>query len=232
MSNLVVHKVKCHGQPAPGSTGGARTATQDKFVCKVCSQRFQRKAQLTLHEERVHGSDPLKNHPAAATTTTSTATARNKFINRGRSQSKSHVMVDNWYQPVRPFEWFFRIHQTEGIPDKKKPRGDATNRVLQSKQEDGTTAGLLIDAIQTPGMQEARNIGQTAFALLKSIDGTPSLVKIFDLPNNKQVSHSNWACSLLRSGAWFLRVSYWYQLLRKICPEPVRAHPHHAKPRK
>lgn len=45
----------------------------------------------------------------------------------------------------------------------------------------------MIDAIQTPSMHEARITNQTAFALLKSIDGTPSLVKIFDLPNNKQV---------------------------------------------
>jgi hypothetical protein len=58
---------------------------------------------------------------------------------------------------------------------------------LESKHEDGSTAGLLIDAIQTASMQEARNNSQTAFALLKSIDGTPSLVKIFDLPNKKQV---------------------------------------------
>ena len=40
-------------------------------------------------------------------------------------------------------------------------------------------------------MQEARDRNQTAFALLKSIDGTPSLVKIFDLPNNQQVFNSN-----------------------------------------
>lgn len=53
--------------------------------------------------------------------------------------------------------------------------------------EEGATAGLLIDAIQTPGMLEARNSNQTAFALLKSIDGAPSLVKIFDLEDNKQV---------------------------------------------
>ena len=58
MSNLVVHKVKSHGAPAPGSSaedGAPRTATQDKFVCKVCSQRFQRKAQLSAHEEAKHG---------------------------------------------------------------------------------------------------------------------------------------------------------------------------------
>ena len=64
--------------------------------------------------------------------------------------------------------------------------------MFQSKNEDGSTAGLLIDAIQTPSMQEARNTNQTAFALLKSIDGTPSLVKIFDLPNNKQVKTSRY----------------------------------------
>ena len=54
-------------------------------------------------------------------------------------------------------------------------------------KEDRSTSGLLIDAIETPSMQEARNSNQNAFALLKSIDGTPSLVKIFDLPSNKQV---------------------------------------------
>lgn len=53
--------------------------------------------------------------------------------------------------------------------------------------DDGSTSGLLIDAIHTVSMQEARDSNQTAFALLKSIDGTPSLVKIFDLPNDKQV---------------------------------------------
>ena len=36
-------------------------------------------------------------------------------------------------------------------------------------------------------MQEARDHNRNAFALLKSIDGTPSLVKIFDLPNEKQL---------------------------------------------
>lgn len=55
------------------------------------------------------------------------------------------------------------------------------------KLEEGGTSGLLIDAIETPGMLEARNSNQTAFALLKSIDGIPSLVKIFDLEDNKQV---------------------------------------------
>lgn len=54
MSNLVVHKVKCHGQPAPGSQSGPRTATQEKFVCKLCNERFQRKAQLVSHEEDKH----------------------------------------------------------------------------------------------------------------------------------------------------------------------------------
>jgi len=53
--------------------------------------------------------------------------------------------------------------------------------------DDGSTSGLLIDAIHTASMQEARDSNQTAFALLKSIDGTPSLVKIFDLPNDKQL---------------------------------------------
>ena len=71
--------------------------------------------------------------------------------------------------------------------------------MFQSKNEDGSTAGLLIDAIQTPSMQEARNTNQTAFALLKSIDGTPSLVKIFDLPNNKQVNTSRYFLNFLFS---------------------------------
>lgn len=61
-----------------------------------------------------------------------------------------------------------------------------SSKVLESKHEDGSI-GLMIDAIQTASMQEARKNNQTAFALLKSIDGTPSLVKIFDLPNNKMV---------------------------------------------
>lgn len=74
-----------------------------------------------------------------------------------------------------------------------------SSKIIQSKNEDGSTAGLLIDAIQTPSMQEARNTNQTAFALLKSIDGTPSLVKIFDLPNNKQVF-----TSILKTSSFFL----------------------------
>ena len=69
---------------------------------------------------------------------------------------------------------------------KNKPQG-VSNPVFRSKHEDGSTAGLLIDAIQTQAMQDARDANQTAFALLKSIDGTPSLVKIIELPNNKQV---------------------------------------------
>ena len=55
------------------------------------------------------------------------------------------------------------------------------------KNDDRSTSGLLIDSIQTRSMQEARSNNRNAFALLKSIDGTPSLVKIFDLPNDKQV---------------------------------------------
>lgn len=70
-----------------------------------------------------------------------------------------------------------------------KQQSDATD-------EDQSTSGLLIDAIETTGMQEARQKNQNAFALLKSTDGTPSLVKIFDLPNNKQVGENLYFCAV------------------------------------
>jgi len=65
--------------------------------------------------------------------------------------------------------------------------GSGTIVTAGVKNEDRTTSGLLIDSIQTRSMQEARDHNRNAFALLKSIDGTPSLVKIFDLPNEKQL---------------------------------------------
>lgn len=53
MSNLVVHKMKLHGQASPVD-GTQRTAQADKFSCKLCGEKFPKKALLTLHEEHSH----------------------------------------------------------------------------------------------------------------------------------------------------------------------------------
>lgn len=157
MSNLVVHKMKLHGQASPAD-GTTRAAQTDKFSCKLCNEKFPKKAFLTLHEEQTH----------------------NLIKSRSSSNRKNRVPASNRKQ--------VQVAVASDSVTLKQPTVTRSNsKVLQSKNEDGNTAGLLIDAIQTPSMQEARNTNQTAFALLKSIDGTPSLVKIFDLPNNKQL---------------------------------------------
>ncbi|KAI9558792.1 hypothetical protein GHT06_015581 [Daphnia sinensis] len=148
-------RMKLHGQtsPADGTTGAAQT---DKFSCKLCNEKFSKKAFLTLHEEQTHSL----------------------VKSRSSSSRKNRVPAANRKQVAVA---------SESVTLKQPTVTRSNSKVLQSKNEDGNTAGLLIDAIQTPSMQEARNTNQTAFALLKSIDGTPSLVKIFDLPNNKQL---------------------------------------------
>ena len=51
MSNLVVHKMKLHGQ---ASLAEGSTAQSGKFSCKLCDDKFPKKTLLTLHEEQVH----------------------------------------------------------------------------------------------------------------------------------------------------------------------------------
>ena len=53
MSNLVVHKMKLHGQASP-TEGTVRAANPDKFSCKLCDEKFSKKAYLTLHEGQKH----------------------------------------------------------------------------------------------------------------------------------------------------------------------------------
>lgn len=53
MSNLVVHKMKLHGQTTP-IEATARTVQADKFSCKLCGEKFPKKASLNLHEEQKH----------------------------------------------------------------------------------------------------------------------------------------------------------------------------------
>ncbi|XP_046460087.1 zinc finger protein 343-like isoform X3 [Daphnia pulex] len=157
MSNLVVHKMKLHGQASPAD-GSTRTAQSDKFSCKLCNEKFSKKTLLTSHEEETHNL--IK--------------PRSSTSRRGRLPSSNR-------KPVQV------AVASESVTIKSPGVTNSSSKVVHSKNENGSTAGLLIDAIQTPSMHEARITNQTAFALLKSIDGTPSLVKIFDLPNNKQL---------------------------------------------
>lgn len=53
MSNLVVHKMKLHGQ-ASQIDGTIRAAQTDKFSCKLCNEKFSKKTLLTTHEEQAH----------------------------------------------------------------------------------------------------------------------------------------------------------------------------------
>lgn len=45
--------MKLHGQASPVD-GTQRTAQTDKFSCKLCGEKFPKKALLTLHEEHRH----------------------------------------------------------------------------------------------------------------------------------------------------------------------------------
>ena len=47
---------------------------------------------------------------------------------------------------------------------------------------------VIIDPIETKAMKNAKDSGQTTFALFKPAKGIPVLVKVIPAPNNKQVS--------------------------------------------
>lgn len=71
MSNLVVHKMKLHGQASPPE-GTPRSLITDKFSCKLCDEKFPKKTSLILHEEQSHNlvkprsSSGRKNRPSTS----------------------------------------------------------------------------------------------------------------------------------------------------------------------
>jgi hypothetical protein len=56
----------------------------------------------------------------------------------------------------------------------------------------GSSAGVIIDPINTKAMQTAKQAGQTPFALLKPAKGIPVLVKVMAAPDDKQVFSGRW----------------------------------------
>ena len=55
MSNLMVHKLKSHGQASEEVTAPSkRSAAKDRFSCPLCGDKFQKRARLTSHEEEKH----------------------------------------------------------------------------------------------------------------------------------------------------------------------------------
>lgn len=84
MSNLMVHKSKSHGHASEIPLSLKTTTNKDKFNCRVCGEKFQKRAHLNSHEEDEHqlfrGSKPLSERKNGAGSAASEVFAAQVYI--------------------------------------------------------------------------------------------------------------------------------------------------------
>ncbi|KAK3912527.1 Fez family zinc finger protein 2 [Frankliniella fusca] len=160
MSNLVCHKAHVHGD-------------KSRHVCNMCGSEFLRRYALRLHQEYTHG-----------------------IVYRG----------SNRVQLKKALEESEESRDEENVPTKKsirllnveKANSTNTSRAKHTgpKQSSRTpsvetkvspSSEVIIDPIETKAMKNAKDSGQTTFALFKPAKGIPVLVKVMPAPNNKQM---------------------------------------------
>ncbi|XP_026272297.1 uncharacterized protein LOC113202335 isoform X2 [Frankliniella occidentalis] len=160
MSNLVCHKAHVHGD-------------KSRHVCNMCGSEFLRRYALRLHQEYTHG-----------------------IVYRG----------SNRVQLKKALEESEETRNEENIPTKKtirllnveKANTAATSRAkhtvtkqssrtLSAETKVSPSSEVIIDPIETKAMKNAKDSGQTTFALFKPAKGIPVLVKVMPAPNNKQM---------------------------------------------
>ncbi|XP_071454990.1 uncharacterized protein [Hetaerina americana] len=197
MSNLMCHKVQAH-------------AHSDKSVyeCNICHKEFPRRFALRTHEEYKHG---IKYRAGGERRQEYDPLTFREIVNRKqRRRDEKNLRIihlpngDRTLADVREIvKGNLAGNTTTNIsPVANSSGGSHTSaasqfqRVKVSKvfEQDGiypekscSSAGVLIDPIETKAMGTARQNGQTPFALLKPAKGIPVLVKVMPAPNNKQM---------------------------------------------
>ncbi|XP_046388306.1 zinc finger protein 628-like [Ischnura elegans] len=198
MSNLMCHKVQAHAH-----------ADKSVYECNICHKEFPRRFALRTHEEYKHG---IKYRAGGERRQEYDPLTFREIVNRKqRRRDEKNLRIihlpngDRTLADVREIvKGNLATNATTNITSvPSSPNAPHTSaashlqRVKVSKmfEQDGiypekscsSSAGVLIDPIETKAMGTARQNGQTPFALLKPAKGIPVLVKVMPAPNNKQM---------------------------------------------
>ena len=79
MSNLMVHKSKSHGHASEVPTSLKTTTNKEKFSCRVCGEKFQKRAHLYSHEEDEHQLVRSSSKPSSGRTNRTGSAASEVF---------------------------------------------------------------------------------------------------------------------------------------------------------
>ncbi|KAG8225076.1 hypothetical protein J437_LFUL000055, partial [Ladona fulva] len=201
MSNLMCHKVQVSNAHAHSD--------KNVYECNICHKEFPRRFALRNHEEYKHG---IKYRAGGERRQEYDPLTFREIVNRKqRRRDEKNLRIihlpngDRTLADVREIvKSNLSTNATSSISQMAtNPNGSHASsashlqRVKVSKmfEQDGiypekscsSSAGVLIDPIETKAMGTARANGQTPFALLKPAKGIPVLVKVMPAPNNKQV---------------------------------------------
>ncbi|KAF4525663.1 hypothetical protein B566_EDAN001264 [Ephemera danica] len=167
MSNLMCHKVKAHSHP-----------DTSRYICQLCDTEFPKRVSLKSHQEFKHGIKfRIGRGNQVDQQMLQTLLARKKKKD-GKNLRIVHLPNgDRTLADVRNISAVMQAHSKARV----------SQPILETDSHQ-STAGVIIDPIQTKAMMKARAQGQTPFALLKPAKGIPVLVKVMPAPNNKQMS--------------------------------------------
>ncbi|KAJ1528523.1 hypothetical protein ONE63_006929 [Megalurothrips usitatus] len=138
---------------------------KSRHVCQMCGSEFLRRYALRLHQEYTHGI---------------------VYRRSNRGQLSKEEAQETRRQDTMSSRKNLRVHQlAQGNPT-------GTTKVKQASKVSGESkvtpsSEVIIDPIETKAMKNAKDAGQTTFALFKPAKGIPVLVKVMPAPNNKQM---------------------------------------------
>ncbi|XP_021940264.1 zinc finger protein 813-like isoform X2 [Zootermopsis nevadensis] len=173
MSNLMCHKAHSHGD-------------KTRYICNFCHKEFPRRFALRSHEEYKHG---IKYRGGERRQELDPDTFREIVSRKQRKREEKNLRIIHLPNGDRTLA---NVHELKNAHLPLSPlQRLKLSKILASQggfyQEKGSSAGVIIDPINTKAMQTAKQAGQTPFALLKPAKGIPVLVKVMAAPDNKQM---------------------------------------------